>query len=118
MKIKFGYKSLAVFTAVVLGSLAVQPAQAQQLSQEQVTQLIVGKCVDYWGPTQGRECYKKNGRVTFDDKQDGKGQGRYVIDSGRICNKYEGDPETYCNKVVKMGDNTYNTGAYTWRVAN
>jgi hypothetical protein len=99
-------------------SLLATSVTAQQLTAEQIHEGLSGKCIAYWGPTEGTECYHANGDIHYSDQSVGDGAGEWVISGTRLCTTYDTTPDAKCTVIRKTGDNEYTDGSYSWRVTN
>lgn len=93
---------------------------AQVLSGAEIKATHAGKCLEYWGASEGVECFRNNGVATFDDKQYGKDRGAWEIHGDKMCVKYRKAEETVCSSYKRLSDGTYTNqdGSYTWRIRN
>lgn len=110
--------SASLVGALVL--LSATAASAETLTGQQIADTHVGKCISYWGESQGTECFKKNGVATYKDKSYGSDKGRWQIHGDKMCVRYSKAEETECTTYKKVGDNVYTSasGDYTWKIAN
>ncbi|MBM3615633.1 MAG: hypothetical protein FJX28_09435 [Alphaproteobacteria bacterium] len=100
----------------VLGGMA--SAEAEKVTEEIFIATHVGKCINYTGGSEGRQCYRADGTTDYDDKSYGKDNGNWKWENGRYCVAYSAAPDSWtCQDfVVKDGVYSYANGEYSWTI--
>jgi uncharacterized membrane protein len=101
--------------AAVLAVLAAPGAQAQTLSAEEVVSLHAGRCVSYWGPSQGTQCFGADGTTTYRDRRYGSDTGRWEMRGDEMCVTWTREPGWDCGPIWRIDARTLTDGEYRWR---
>ncbi len=98
------FSILAPLAAATVFAFATS-AQAQTLSGQQFIDTHSGKCISYWGESEGTQCFKANGTTSYNDKSYGKDTGTWTVKGNEMCVTWsqEGVEDCGCQSQSKMG---------------
>jgi len=93
------------------------PALAGELSEQAFQDSHVGKCLTYWGPTKGTQCFSADGTTSYDDEEYGTDQGTWRYRRGEICVTWSKEGDEICQTYTRNSDGTFSDESdYVWRV--
>ncbi|MEX3009619.1 hypothetical protein [Hoeflea sp. TYP-13] len=98
MKIIIG-TAVLVFAMTASASVV---AQGNIVSGNQLKKLISGKCASYADRSAGTMCFKRNGKIVYDDREYGEGVGKWYFKGNSVCQIYPDSKEdSGCARMIK-----------------
>ena len=106
-------------TALALSflALAAPAAQADALGAEEIVALHADRCITYWGPSEGTQCFTADGRTNYDDRSWGTDTGRWEMRGNDMCVNWDGEAGGFeCGPIWRVDAETLTDGDYSWRL--
>ncbi|MCP4315475.1 MAG: hypothetical protein GY789_05485 [Hyphomicrobiales bacterium] len=100
--------------AMALTAAAPAVAQGNIVSAGKLKSVISGRCASYAEKTAGTMCFRRGGRIVYQDKTHGDGEGKWYIKGNEFCQVYaDSKNDSYCSRLIKTGGNRYKDEAGT-----
>lgn len=97
----------------VCGLIMANSHEPRALSEVELRDRMIGKCVEYTGPTNGSECFSPDGTLVYDDDVWGAVVGIWEIRNDEFCVTYDDEPES-CALIYETENGRLTDRTFSW----